>query len=112
MPLIELRYYKNRDCIKRLRLKDFDLGEVEPGESASLVFYMRNEGDLALNKVQLESSDKNVEVKIDRDELPVGEVAEIILKWTSPANMDCDLDAAIKLSFTPEIPSETEAPTA
>jgi hypothetical protein len=91
-----MRIYK--DSQLKEEIKELDFGILEAGESKEYTFYVKNDTDAEVKKLNFSVENKEVSIVKSPEILPKKEFAELKIKWSPSVTLRQGLKAELKIS--------------
>jgi hypothetical protein len=91
-----MRIYK--DSQLKEEIKELDFGILEAGESKEYTFYVKNDTDAEVKKLNFSVENKEVSIVKSPEILPKKESAELKIKWSPSITLRQGLKAELKIT--------------
>ena len=91
-----MKLYKNKELTEEITI--LDLGIVEAGEVKEYTFYIKNDTDAEVKKLNFSVENKEVSIVKSPEILPKKESAELKIKWSPSITLKQGLKAELKIT--------------
>ena len=90
-----MKLYKDKNC--KEEIIELNLGIVEAGESKEFIFYVKNDIEANLKELSFLINHKEVKIIKSPTNMEIGEIAELIIKWSPSVTLKEGLKTLIEI---------------